>query len=301
MTGHFGDRLAAHVAATGSALCVGIDPRTPLPDECTRGLADSRSGLARAFERYGVAIVEAVAPHAAAVKPQVAFFEALGGYGLAALDAVSAAAREHGLLVVADAKRGDIGSTAEAYAAAWLLPRGAGEAPAADALTVNPYLGADAAAPFLAACDAAGGGLFVLARTSNPGGADLQELELADGGRVWERVATAIDSWGAGRVGASGLSSIGAVVGLTRPDAIARARELMPRAPLLLPGWGAQGGGLAAAAPAFRFHPAGGLLVAARSIVEAWRGEPGDWRAAVGEAARAHGHAARDLSNRAAG
>ena len=143
---HFGDRLAAAVAAVGSPLCVGIDPREPLPDACARGLAATRAGRARAYERYGVGIVEAVAGVAAAVKPQVAFFEALGGYGLAALEAVAIAAREHGLLVVADAKRGDIGSTAQAYAEAWLLPRGAGELPIGDALTVNPYLGWDARA-----------------------------------------------------------------------------------------------------------------------------------------------------------
>jgi orotidine-5'-phosphate decarboxylase len=277
---------------------VGIDPREPLPEACTRALADTRAGRARAFERYGVGIVEAVAGHAAVVKPQVAFFEALGGYGLTALEAVAAAARAAGLLVLADAKRGDIGSTAEAYASAWLRPRGAGEAPVADALTVNPYLGGDALAPFLAAGAEMGAGVFVLARTSNPGGADLQELELAAGGRVWERVAMAIAAAGEARVGEQGLSDVGAVVGITQPQAVARARELMPDTPLLLPGLGAQGGEAAAAAPAFARHPAGGLLVAARSIVEAWRGEPGDWRAAVGAAAARHAEAALAAAGR---
>ncbi len=295
---HFGDRLAAAVAAVGSPLCVGIDPREPLPDACARGLAATRAGRARAYERYGVGIVEAVAGVAAAVKPQVAFFEALGGYGLAALEAVAIAAREHGLLVVADAKRGDIGSTAQAYAEAWLLPRGAGELPIGDALTVNPYLGWDAVQPFIDACDASGGGVFVLARTSNPGGADLQELPLQGGGRVWEEVAAGIARAGVARIGSSGLSSVGAVIGVTRPEAVARARELMPHAPLLLPGLGAQGGAADDAAPAFATHPAGGLLVAARSIIEAWRGEPGDWRTPVAAAARAHAEAAKGAVGR---
>ena len=124
-------------------LCVGIDPRPPFPDECHRGLRDDRSGLARAIRALRLGLVEAVAPHAAAVKPQVAFFEALGGYGLTALERVCAAAAERGVPVIADAKRGDIPSTAAAYAAAWLEARPGDEAPLADALTVNPYLGGD--------------------------------------------------------------------------------------------------------------------------------------------------------------
>ncbi len=133
------------------------------------------------MERYCVGLVEAAAPAAAAVKPQVAFFEALGGYGLTALERVCAAATELGVPVIADAKRGDIPSTAAAYAAAWLEPRPGGEPPVADALTVNPYLGGDSLDPFAEACDRAGGGIYVLVRTSNPGSADLQALD--DAGR----------------------------------------------------------------------------------------------------------------------
>ncbi len=128
--------------------------------------------------------------------------------------------------MVADAKRGDIGSTSSAYAQAWLQGRD-GQPPCADALTVNPYLGGDALEPFLRACGD-GAGLFVLARTSNPGGADVQQLELAGGGTVWEHIAGLIDEWGRPYLGNSGLSAVGAVVGATHPDAVARARELMP-------------------------------------------------------------------------
>ena len=155
---HFADRLAARVEAVSSVLCVGIDPRPPFPAECHKGLRDDRSGLARAVERYCIGLVEAAAPAAAAIKPQVAFFEALGGYGLTALERVCAAATELGVPVIADAKRGDIPSTAAAYAAAWLEPRPGGEPPLADALTVNPYLGGDSLDPFAAACDRAGAG-----------------------------------------------------------------------------------------------------------------------------------------------
>jgi orotidine-5'-phosphate decarboxylase len=280
----FGDRVAEAVEHTGSTLCVGLDPRIEqLPPELIAGLRPGRAGRARAYERFCAGVIDAVAGEAVAVKPQVAFFEALGGYGITALERVCALAHEAGLLVVVDAKRCDIGSTSAAYAEAWLHARD-GERPVGDALTVNPYMGGDALEPFLAACGE-GAGLFVLARTSNPGGADIQEQPLADGRPVWERTAELIAAWGAPYVGSSGLSGVGAVVGATQPEAIARARDLMPHAILLLPGVGAQGGGAELLAPAFRDHPAGGLVVAARSVIYAWRERRGDWQQSVRAAA----------------
>jgi orotidine-5'-phosphate decarboxylase len=237
---------------------------------------DGPAGLARALERFCMGIVDAVAEHAVAIKPQLAFFEQAGYHGLATAERVAEHARERGLLVIGDGKRGDIGSTAEAYASAYLAPRGR-SAPFADALTVNPYLGADSLQPFADACHASGGLMFVLVRTSNPGGADIQELELADGSRVWERVA---------RMVASFAPVAGAVVGATQPGAVARARELMPDATFLLPGIGAQGGDVAALGPAFAPGPAGGLVSASRSVLYASR-EDGRWQAAAAaEAAR---------------
>jgi orotidine-5'-phosphate decarboxylase len=281
---NFADRLAEAVARKGSTLCVGLDPRIELlPPELVTGLKPGRAGRARAYERFCEGLIEAVAEEAVAVKPQVAFFEALGGYGLTALERVCDAAAERGLLVIADAKRGDIRSTAEAYAEAWLAPRDGGR-PVADALTVNPYMGGDSVEPFLAACGQ-GAGLFVLARTSNPGAADLQEELLLDGRPLWERTAELIAEWGAGLIGESGLSSVGAVVGATHPEAVERARELMPAQVLLLPGVGAQGGSAGDLAAAFRDHPAGGLVVAARSVIYAWRERRGDWQQSVRAAA----------------
>jgi orotidine-5'-phosphate decarboxylase len=281
---NFADRLAEAVARKGSTLCVGLDPRIELlPPELVTGLKPGRAGRARAYERFCEGLIEAVAEEALAVKPQVAFFEALGGYGMTALERVCDAAAERGLLVIADAKRGDIRSTAEAYAEAWLAPRDGGR-PVADALTVNPYMGGDSVEPFLAACGQ-GAGLFVLARTSNPGAADLQEQPLLDGRPLWERTAELIAEWGAGLIGESGLSSVGAVVGATHPEAVERARELMPAQILLLPGVGAQGGSAGDLAAAFRDHPAGGLVVAARSVIYAWRERRGDWQQSVRAAA----------------
>ena len=291
----FGDRLAARTAATRGALCVGLDPRGPFPADVTRGLADSRSGHARAVERYCLGLLEAVAPHCVAVKPQVALFEVLGGYGLTALDAVCEEARARGLLVIADAKRGDIASTATAYAEAWIGRRPGADAPLADAVTVSPYMGPDTVEPFLAVADREGAGVFVLARTSNPGAAELEERELADGGRVWERVAGWIDGWSRARTGTSGVGSVGAVIGATAPEAVRRARELMPAAPLLLPGVGAQGGSAADLAAAFAPGSGGGLVVAARSVIEAWREDEGDWQAAVAASAERHHRSVADL------
>jgi orotidine-5'-phosphate decarboxylase len=244
---------------------------------------DGPAGLARALERFGTGILEAVAEHAVAVKPQLAFFEAIGPPALSALERICTTARGAGLLVILDGKRGDIGSTSAAYAAAYLSPDVEGSGPRGDALTVNPYLGDDGLEPFIQMSRANGRGLFVLVRTSNPGSAALQELELAGGGQLWERVAALVDRLGEPDAGA--LSSIGAVVGATQTHVLARARELMPRTPFLLPGIGAQGGEIAALAPAFAAGPGGGLVAASRSVLYADTGPR--WQAAAAdEAAR---------------
>lgn len=219
------------------------------------------------------ALIDAAGPACVAVKPQLACFERLGAPGWEALDAVAAHARAAGLLVIADAKRGDIDVSAAAYAQALIegLQTEAGqiEGLRADVVTVNPLLGADALEPFVAAARRAGAGLFVLVRTSNPGAADIQDLELAGGGAVWERLAALVARLGGDGVGAAGIADVGAVVGATVPGLLARARELMPHAPFLLPGVGAQGGRVEELQPAFAPGPAGGLISASRSIAGA--------------------------------
>ena len=283
----FADRVAEAVERKRSQLVVGLDPRIDLLPVELRGEAVlGRSAAAAAVARFCKGIVDAVAPYTVAVKPQIAFFEALGADGWRALEEVSAYAREAGLLVVADAKRGDIGSTARAYASAFLEPRGT-DPPLADALTVNPYLGEDAVEPFLLACRRYGAGIFVLVRTSNAGASDIQDLVLADGTQVWRRVARLVHEWGEGLVGERGTSSVGAVVGATYPRAIGEARRAMPQAILLLPGVGAQGATPADVARAFTSGPASALVNASRSVIFAYRDAADDWRAAAGgEAAR---------------
>jgi orotidine-5'-phosphate decarboxylase len=230
--------------------------------------------------------VDAVAPHVVGVKPQLAFFEALGSDGLRALENVCAYARSAGLIVLADAKRGDIGSTSRAYARAYLEPRG-DVPPLADAMTVNPYLGRDSLEPFLGACRRHGGGVFCVVKTSNEGGADVQDLVLSDGRPLWQHVARLVHELGEELVGERGLSSVGAVVGATHPRAVGEARRLLPQAVLLLPGVGAQGATPADLARAFTSGPASALVNAARSVIYAFRSGQEDWRtAAAAEAAR---------------
>jgi orotidine-5'-phosphate decarboxylase len=188
--------------------------------------------------------------------------------------------------VLADAKRGDIGSTSRAYAAAFLEPQG--DRPAlADAMTVNPYLGRDSLEPFVAACRREGGGIFCVVKTSNEGGADVQDLVLSDGRPLWHHVARLVHELGEDLVGERGLSSVGAVVGATHPRAVGEARKLLPRAILLLPGVGAQGATPADLARAFTSGPASTLVNASRSVIYAFRDGREDWRSAAAlEAAR---------------
>ena len=265
----------------GAPLCVGLDPMLDrLPPEL-RG-----EDPAGAYERFCRGIVDAVSETAVAVKLQSAFFEALGSRGVAVFERVCEHARAAGLLVVADVKRGDIPSTAEAYAVAFLEPR-EGEPPLADVMTVSAYMGGDSVEPFLRACRDHGAGIFCLLKTSNPGSGDVQDLPLADGRPVWQHVAGLVESWGEDLVGESGLSAVGAVVGATHPGVVETARRLLPHAVLLLLGVGAQGAQPADVAPAFAEHPAGGLVSISRPILYAHESADGDWReAAAAEAER---------------
>lgn len=297
----FTDRLADAVTGKASSLVVGLDPVLErLPDE-VRGSSseDARHRAAEAIVAFNEGVIEAVAPFACAVKPQIAFYEEWGPPGLEAFDRTVSMAQDAGLLVIADVKRGDIGSTAAAYARAFLDPKHAG--PASDAVTINPYLGSDSVQPFLDACDAVGGGVFVLVRTSNPSAQELQDLDC--GGRaLHSRVADLVTGWGAPRVGDCGYSSVGAVVGATAPRELERLREELPHAWILLPGVGAQGATAADVASAFDARGLGAVVNASRSILYA---DPtphgGSWRAAVSAAARELRDDLREAAGLAAG
>jgi orotidine-5'-phosphate decarboxylase len=240
---------------------------------------------ARAVVAHCRALIDAAGPACCAAKPQLACFERLGAPGWAALAAVVEHARAVGLLVLADGKRGDIAVSAAAYGQALVgstpTPFGEVAGLGADAFTASPYLGIDTLEILVEAARAARAGVFVLVRTSNPGAADLEDAPLAGGGALWERVAAIVHdlgviaadapaaSTGGATTGAPALHDIGAVVGATAPEHIARMRELMPRAVFLLPGIGAQGGRVEELAPAFAPHRAAGLVTASRSIATA--------------------------------
>jgi orotidine-5'-phosphate decarboxylase len=229
---------------------------------------------AAAVELHCRAAIDAAGPSCVAVKPQLACFERLGAPGIAALYNVAAYAREAGLLVLADGKRGDVPVTARAYAQSLVgsTPGEFGDVPGlgADAFTANPLLGRDSLEPLVAAARAAGAAVFCLVRTSNPGAADLQDVP-APSEPLYERLAAIVRELGEPGVGDCGLADVGAVTGATRPDTLARLRELMPNTIFLLPGVGAQGGSVAELGPAFAPHPAAALVTASRSIVDAYR------------------------------
>jgi orotidine-5'-phosphate decarboxylase len=274
---HFGDRLAAAVARRETQVVLGLDPD---PAKLWPGSGDGDGGaIDAAVLAHCRALIDAAGPACVAVKPQLACFERLGPDGWRVLHQTCEHARDAGLLVLADGKRGDVPVTARAYGQALV------ESLRADAFTVNPLLGRDALAPFVDAGRAAGAAPFVLVRTSNPGATDLMDLELAGGGALWERLAAIVDELG--RAGESGLADVGAVTGATVPEHLARMRELMPRTPFLLPGVGAQGGDVGTLGPAFAPGRAAGLVTASRSIANAHEASGGDpARAARQEAER---------------
>jgi orotidine-5'-phosphate decarboxylase len=283
VTASFGGRLVAAVEARQSQVVLGLDPD---PARLWPAALDAAPAQGAPAERAAAAVaahcraaIDAAACACVAVKPQLACFERLGAPGWAALAETVEHARSAGLLVIADAKRGDIDVSAAAYAQALAgstqTPFGEVRGLGADAFTANPYMGADTLDALASGARSAGAGVFVLVRTSNPGAADVEDLATASGDRVWERVAAIVSRIGGGDAGE--LSDVGAVVGATAPEHLARLRELLPRAPFLLPGVGAQGGRVEDLAPAFAPGRAAGLVTASRSIVDAHRksgGEP---------------------------
>ena len=276
----FGDSAILAARELGHPLCVGLDPhlgRLPQvfrPAGAAEGDLDPRDpATAEAVERFLAAIVDRVAGRVAVVKPQIAFFEQLGWPGMRALAAVCERARRAGLLVLLDAKRGDIGSTADGYARSYLEPR---SPLPVDAITLNPYLGLDSLEPFAERARAHGRGLFVLVKTSNPGSGDFQDRSLAAQGGGEEEalfvgLARALAPLCAELRGEkTGWSSLGAVVGATYPEQAEAIREALPDALFLVPGYGAQGATAAQAVRGFRRGPRGlegGLVNSSRGVL----------------------------------
>jgi orotidine-5'-phosphate decarboxylase len=277
---HFADRLVEATERKQSQVVVGLDPRMDMmPPEIVDGTDRTPCAAAAAILRFNERIIDAVAEVAVAVKVQIAFYERFGSEGLRAYAQTIRAARERHLLVIGDVKRNDIGSTAQAYADAHLPSTESSEWEVsgdfqADAITINPLFGSDGVEPFVVRAQQSGSGLFALVKTSNPSSGEIQDLQCPDQ-PVYERIGALVEEWGNGLRGDSGYSLLGAVVGATYPEELQTLRHLMPHAIFLVPGFGAQGGGVDEVVGAFDSEGHGAVVNSSRGIIYAFRRKPG--------------------------
>ena len=281
MSAAFADRLIEAVRRKQTPLCVGLDP---FADKTPALFGDMRADPAATLMKFGASLIDLAAKHAAVLKPQLGLFEQFGEMGYATARMLTEYAQNAGMLVILDAKRGDIGTTAEGYARATL---GARPGFGADCVTVNPYMGKDTLAPFVALAEREGKGVAVLVRTSNPGAGDFQDLQVG-GAPLWRRVAEMLAPEVAQLRGASGWSGLMAVAGATYPDEARVLREAMPHALFLVPGYGAQGASAADAVAGFvasRQGLEGGVVNSSRAVAYAEPAQAAksmaEWRAAI--------------------
>jgi orotidine-5'-phosphate decarboxylase len=307
----FVDKLIESIQKLNNPTVAGLDPKLEYVPASIRKKAfgeagDGLEGAAAAILTFNRKLIDALCDVVPAVKPQLAYYEMFGIAGIRAFDETSSYAKEKGMLVIADGKRNDIGTTAEAYSAAYLgrnnSPDGEFSVFDVDALTVNPYLGYDGIKPFLDDCTRYQKGLFILVKTSNKSSGQLQDLVTASGKTIYETVAALVDEWGDEAVGKYGYSSIGAVVGATYPEQAKILRQIMKKAYILVPGYGAQGGTARDVVNSFNDDGLGAIVNASRSIMCAWKSEK--WSAqfdadTFDSAARAEAIRMRDEINQA--
>jgi len=286
MSAPFADRLIEGVRSKDTPLCVGLDP---FPDKIPALFGDAREDTSTVL-KFGTAVIDIARQHACVLKPQLGLFEQFGEMGYAIARMLTSYAQQEGMLVLLDAKRGDIGTTAEGYARATIGPPPGFNA---DAVTVNPYMGKDTIEPFITRAQGEAKGVVVLVRTSNPGAGDFQDLQVG-GAPVWQRVAEMLSPECARLRGASGWSGLMAVAGATYPAEAQKLREAMPEALFLVPGYGAQGASAADAVAGFVTGPQGregGVVSSSRAVLYPHAAQAAktmaDWRAAIGEAMEA--------------
>lgn len=297
---HFADRLIEAVKAKGNPICVGLDPRfEQIPAFIKQHVIKEHEGLplklaALCILEFNKGIIDAVADIVPVVKPQIAFYEVFGSDGIWAYQETLKYAKQKGLLTIADAKRNDIGTTAEAYAQAFLgevkVFEGEDEVimPVfdADSITVNAYLGYDGIKPFISEGVKYGKGIFALVKTSNPSSVDIQDLEIKTGETVYEIMGHLLDSWGTDCVGESGYNLVGAVIGATFPKQAEVLRKIMPKSIFLVPGYGAQGGAAADVVPCFNKDGLGAIVNNSRGIIFAYEKMPEFGEKGYADAAR---------------
>ncbi len=278
---NFSDTLVRKIAELDNPTVLGLDPKLDYIPQFIKDHAESifpdepQKSTAKALWLFNKALIDATYDIVPAVKVQFAYYEMYGVEALKSLALTVRYAQKKGMVVIADAKRNDIGATSEAYAksiigATELLMDQRTQVYGADAVTVNAYLGIDGVKPFLTNCKEYGRGIFCLVKTSNPSSSDFQELELADGRKVFEAVADKVNEWGMDYIGEEGFSSVGAVVGATFPEEAVALRKRLPHAFILVPGYGAQGAGADEAVASFTEDGKGSIVNASRSLMCAW-------------------------------
>ncbi|MCD8391323.1 MAG: orotidine-5'-phosphate decarboxylase [Firmicutes bacterium] len=288
------DLLVKRIKEKGNPSVAGLDPKLEyvpgyIKEKAFNEYGKNLRGAAEAIIMFNKGLIDALYDIVPAVKPQSAFYEMYGLEGERALHKTISYAKERGLYVILDVKRNDIGSTAEAYSKAYLGKvdiDGDEVSPCdVDSVTVNPYLGTDGVAPFVADCKKYDKAIFTLVKTSNPSSGELQDLK-AGGRAIFETVAERVNEWNAGTIGESGYGAVGAVVGATYPEQAAVLRKLMPKSYFLVPGYGAQGGGAQGVLPCFNEDGLGAIVNSSRGIMCAYK--KGDWKdEQYAEAARA--------------
>ncbi|MBU0705991.1 orotidine-5'-phosphate decarboxylase [Patescibacteria group bacterium] len=290
---HFSDRLTSRISELGNPTVVGLDPRlSQIPEHILANareeFGETTEGAAEAILSFNKGVIDAVADIVPAVKPQIAFYECYGHHGFRAYEETVRYAQEKGLMVIGDAKRNDIGSTAEAYANGHLGSVDVFGSPQktidVDCMTVTPYLGTDGIKPFTKVCEKEGKGIFVLVRTSNPSADEIQGVAVGDE-LMDELVATLVEGWGRELIGKSGFSAVGAVVGATYPEEAKVLRNIMPNQIFLVPGYGAQGGNADSVKYCFHKNGTGAIVNSSRGIIFAYQ-KNGQHGEAYAEAAR---------------
>lgn len=272
------DILIEKIKETGNPTVMGLDPRYEMLPKCvTDKYPKTLEGVSKAIVEYNKALIDATCDIIPAVKPQIAFYEMFGIPGMQAFKETCEYAKQKGMIVIADIKRGDIGSTAQGYSNAYLGKTKIGDIEQSiydiDFVTVNPYMGTDCVKPFIDDCKKYNKGLFILVKTSNPSSGELQDLKLENGKEVYKQVAELVEKWGTELIGENGYSSIAAVVGATYPEQLKQIRELAPHTYFLIPGYGAQGGTAADIAYGFDENGLGGIVNASRSLMCAYKAD----------------------------
>ena len=301
------DKLIKKIKSTQNPTVMGLDPRYEMIPKCiTKKYSQDITGACKAILEFNKAIIDETYDIIPAVKPQIAFYEMLGVEGMKVFKETCEYAKQKGMVVIADIKRGDIGSTAQGYSNAFLGKTAIGENEEAifdvDFVTVNPYLGIDGVNPFIEDCKKYNKGIFILAKTSNKSSGELQDIKTEDGIEIYAKVAQLIEKWGEELIGENGYSSIAAVVGATYPEQLQQIRKIAPHTYFLIPGYGAQGGKAEDIALGFDEKGLGGIVNASRSLMCAYKSDK--WKEKYGEeeyaqATRAEAIRMRDELNNA--